>query len=172
MNSRQQDTSTQVLSSPILRSLAQPHQCAASRTKARGPRHPGQLELSFRAQHHCPLGRCLHLPSQLTPEIPTSVPLARVCVCSGSRPTLLGCTARRRFSIHLSRSAADRHEKHLLPDDVVTCGGWAGQCHRGGEHSKASMREDLWALWDFSCQFCATATGRGQNKAHNDHVCR
>lgn len=40
---------------------------------------------------------------------------------SRDRPTLLGCTARLRFSIHLSRSAADRQEKHLLPDDVVTC---------------------------------------------------
>lgn len=43
---------------------------------------------------------------------------------------MLGCTARRRFSIHLSRSAADRQEKHLLPDDVVTCG-VAGHGHRG-----------------------------------------
>lgn len=35
--------------------------------------------------------------------------------------TLLGCTARLKFSIHLSLSAADRHEKHLLPVEVVTC---------------------------------------------------
>ncbi|TNN55826.1 hypothetical protein EYF80_033998 [Liparis tanakae] len=32
--------------------------------------------------------------------------------------SLLGCTARRRFSIHLSLSAADRHEKHLVPVEV------------------------------------------------------
>lgn len=34
--------------------------------------------------------------------------------------SLLGWTARLRFSIHLSRSAAERQEKHLVPVDVVT----------------------------------------------------
>ena len=34
--------------------------------------------------------------------------------------TLLGCTARLRFSIHLSLSADERQEKHLLPVEVVT----------------------------------------------------
>lgn len=34
--------------------------------------------------------------------------------------TLLGCTALLRFSIHLSLSAAERQEKHLLPVEVVT----------------------------------------------------
>lgn len=37
------------------------------------------------------------------------------CVC-----TLLGCTALLRFSIHLSLSADERQEKHLLPEEVVT----------------------------------------------------
>lgn len=36
--------------------------------------------------------------------------------------TLFGCTALLRFSIHLSLSADERQEKHLLPEDVVTCG--------------------------------------------------
>lgn len=40
----------------------------------------------------------------------------------GCRFTLLGCTALLRFSIHLSRSADERQEKHLLPEEVVTCG--------------------------------------------------
>lgn len=34
--------------------------------------------------------------------------------------TLLGCTALLRFSIHLSLSADERQEKHLLPVEVVT----------------------------------------------------
>lgn len=34
--------------------------------------------------------------------------------------TLLGCTALLRFSIHLSLSADERQEKHLLPEEVVT----------------------------------------------------
>lgn len=34
--------------------------------------------------------------------------------------TLLGWMARRRFSIHLSLSAAERQEKHLLPVEVLT----------------------------------------------------
>lgn len=34
--------------------------------------------------------------------------------------SLLGWTALRRFSIHLSLSAAERHEKHFEPVDVVT----------------------------------------------------
>ena len=80
--------------------------------------------------------------SQPPPEPPPSA-LSSRSLCSargaasaprsggwGHRPTLLGCTARRRFSIHLSRSAADRQEKHLLPEDVVTCGG--GTVSRGG----------------------------------------
>lgn len=94
----------------------------------------------------------------------------------GHRPTLLGCTARRRFSIHLSRSAADRQEKHLLPDDVVTCGGPAGQRHRGRDSSK----EVCWrtsVAWGTSTarSVCITASGRRQSKTHNDpisHVCR
>lgn len=40
-----------------------------------------------------------------------------VCFCI---LTLFGCTALLRFSIHLSLSAAERHEKHLLPVEVVT----------------------------------------------------
>ena len=36
--------------------------------------------------------------------------------------TLLGCTALLRFSIHLSLSAEERQEKHLLPEEVVTYG--------------------------------------------------
>lgn len=40
-----------------------------------------------------------------------------------TRSTLLGCTALLRFSIHLSLSADERQEKHLLPEEVVTlCG--------------------------------------------------
>lgn len=34
--------------------------------------------------------------------------------------TLLGCTALLRFSIHLSLSADERQEKHLVPVEVVT----------------------------------------------------
>lgn len=41
----------------------------------------------------------------------------------GCRVTLFGCTARLRFSIHLSLSADERQEKHLLPEEVVTYGG-------------------------------------------------
>lgn len=40
-----------------------------------------------------------------------------------TQSTLLGCTALLRFSIHLSLSADERQEKHLLPEEVVTlCG--------------------------------------------------
>ena len=121
--------------------------------KGRGPQHGSA---SFTAQHYGPLGPCLHAGC-LHPPGPGHTRDPSVCsltsasvLCSesslhppcsgdrGHRPTLLGCTARRRFSIHLSRSAADRQEKHLLPDDVVTCGGRAGQRHRGGEGSKAA----------------------------------
>lgn len=35
--------------------------------------------------------------------------------------TLLGLTARCRFSIHLSLSEAERQAKHLVPELVVTC---------------------------------------------------
>lgn len=41
--------------------------------------------------------------------------------------TLLGCTALLRFSIHLSLSADERQEKHLLPEEVVT---WCGERKR------------------------------------------
>lgn len=45
--------------------------------------------------------------------------------CTQPRPTycvftLFGCTALLRFSIHLSLSADERQEKHLLPVEVVT----------------------------------------------------
>lgn len=60
---------------------------------------------------------------------------ARVLVhCLVLRFTLLGCTALLRFSIHLSLSAEDRQEKHLLPKEVVTYGG-GREGGRGGQSS-------------------------------------
>lgn len=47
-----------------------------------------------------------------------------------ARSTLLGCTALLRFSIHLSLSADERQEKHLLPEEVVTlCGERKRKCY-------------------------------------------
>lgn len=60
---------------------------------------------------------CESCPDRLPP--PLCSPALR-----GGGLTLFGCTARRKFSIHLSRSAAERQEKHLLPDEVVT---WKGE---------------------------------------------
>lgn len=103
--------------------------------------------------------RLLPPPPQHIPEVPVPAPSRRsLCFCSesnlnppgfaGRGPTLLGCTARRRFSIHLSRSAADRQEKHLLPDDVVTCGGRIGQCHgRGMQQGWAQKTPGAWGAW-------------------------
>lgn len=82
----------------------------------------------------------------------------------GCRPTLLGCTARRRFSIHLSRSAADRQEKHLLPDDVVTCGGQKGPCHRGEEHGQAGHDQGPLRLGGASATGSAAQPQGGRTK--------
>lgn len=82
----------------------------------------------------------------------------------GCRPTLLGCTARRRFSIHLSRSAADRQEKHLLPDDVVTCGGQKGLCHRGEEHGQAGHDQGPLRLGGASATGSAAQPQGGRTK--------
>lgn len=45
---------------------------------------------------------------------------SRSTYCIFAVLTLLGCTALLRFSIHLSLSADERQEKHLLPVEVVT----------------------------------------------------
>lgn len=83
---------------------------------------------------------------------------------SGHRPTLLGCTARLRFSIHLSLSAADRQEKHLLPDDVVTC--QTRWCWRRRDHTQAGQLREARGHHDCiaareearrSCQKCHEA---------------
>lgn len=81
---------------------------------------------------------------------------------------MLGCTARRRFSIHLSRSAADRQEKHLLPDDVVTYGDGQDSVTGEGNIARQGMAEGLWGLGGFGCQVCCTTSGRRQNEAQND----
>ena len=60
-------------------------------------------------------------PPPLSPRTPA--PWTSPCPCHlepQTRSTLLGFTARCRFSIHLSLSAAERQAKHFVPDDVVT----------------------------------------------------
>lgn len=157
--------------SGIPSSLAQPSACSWDR----GPEHLGQLgplQLLFQSRTLCPFGPCL--PAH--PEIPlsasscwesalglTSTPHALVRECT---PTLLGCTARRRFSIHLSLSAADRQEKHLLPEDVVTCGEWQNSVTGEGNTVRLGGAEGLGCLAGFSRQVCPTASERRQNKAH------
>lgn len=71
---------------------------------------PPQASLPFSSP--CPLG----------PQLPLWLDLCLAhAVCVSSTPdTLLGFTARCRFSIHLSRSAAERQAKHFVPEDVVT----------------------------------------------------
>lgn len=167
--SRQKDTSTQ-----FPNRLHCPACCV--RFEHGGPQHPsqsGQPEPRFQG----PLGPCLHT------DCPTPTPATKdPCPCAlmsesecnlnrapgfgkrGCRPTLLGCTARRRFSIHLSRSAADRQEKHLLPDDVVTCGGQKGPCHRGEEHGQAGHDQGPLRLGGASATGSAAQPQGGRTK--------
>lgn len=147
-----------------------------------GSSQSGQLELlpqspaptahlgAASTPHHSPHRRSLPLPSCQRLGPLWVQPQSTLLGDWGHRLTLLGCTARRRFSIHLSRSAADRQEKHLLPDDVVTCERQAGPCHRGGEHSKAGTTEDLWALGGWT--MATRSEPQPQGSSPNDHVCR